>query len=150
MTACRGDQLQRRSQRPQRRSRAREDQLRAIGPLGIVGPLAASLLVQAAAVVGGALIGLPLLAIVLVMIGIAVLTVVASRRTVGSLLAGAGIRVAQPYGPGEQIRVFVPALNSVEDAEIVRVGAANTTLLTERGVVVVPNAQMLRGANDSS
>ena len=77
---------------------------------------------------------------------IGVVVAIAARRTVGSLMAGAGLRVVRPYGPGEHVRVYVPALRSVQDAEIVRVGPANTTLMTRDGLVVVPNALMLRGA----
>ena len=67
------------------------------------------------------------------------------RRSFGSLVAGAGIRVAQPYVPGEQVRLFIPSRAAVEVAEVVRVGPANTTLATEDGLVLVPNAVMLRG-----
>ncbi len=111
----------------------------------VVGPLVLSSAVQVAAVTTAVLVGLPLLAVVGVVVAVAALTGVIWRRTISSLIAGAGLRVAQPYGPGEQIRVFVPALGAVEDAEIVRVGPANTTLQTARGVVRVPNADMLRG-----
>ena len=141
MLTCR-DELLRRG--PQRRSRAHAS------PARVVGPLLISTLVQFAAVAVAVLAGLPVLAILLVVAVVAVGTAVASRRTLTSLVAGAGIRVAQPYEPGEQIRVFVPSLNSVQDAEIVRVGAANTTLMTASGIVLVPNAQMLRGHAHSS
>ena len=77
---------------------------------------------------------------------IGVVVAVAARRTVSSLVAGAGLRLVRPYVPGEHVRVFVPALRSVQDAEIVRVGPANTTLMTRDGLVLVPNALMLRGA----
>lgn len=79
---------------------------------------------------------------------------VAARRTLASLAAGAGLLIAQPYCPGEQVRVYVPSLGSVVDAEIVRVGIANTTLLVREGggangaLVVVANGLMLRPAPD--
>lgn len=141
MTTCK-DELLRRG--PQRRPRARTHHAR------VVGPLVLSCVVQLGAIVLAVLLGVPLLGVLFLILGIAVLTAVLSRRTVSSLVAGAGIRVAQPYGPGEQIRVFVPSLDRVEDAEIVRVGAANTTLMTASGIVLVPNAQMLRGHAHSS
>ena len=137
MTTCDETELQ---ARPQCRSHARASRARTAWSLGLF------LLVQAAGVAGSVLVGLPTSAVVGVVLGISVLAAILARRTLGSLLAGAGIRVARPYEPGEQIRVFVPSLNSVQDAEIVRVGPANTVLLTEHGIVLVPNAHMLRGA----
>lgn len=82
---------------------------------------------------------------------------VAAHRTIGSLAAGAGIRLAKPYAPGERVRVHLPRLNRTVDAEVVRVGAANTTLVVRDtgfefdgrsgvdSIVVVPNSVMLRG-----
>jgi hypothetical protein len=141
MTTCSDTDLR---HRPQCRSHARASQAR------VARSHILFLLVQGAAVVGGVLLGLPAAAVVGVVLGITLLAAVAARRMLGSLLAGAGIRVAQPYEPGEQIRVFVPSLDSVQDAEIVRVGPANTVLLTEQGIVLVPNAHMLRGAARTS
>jgi len=79
----------------------------------------------------------------------AVVAAVITHRTVGSLAAGAGILLAQPYQPGEQVHVYVPSLGRTVDAEVVRIGAANTTLLVRHpdntdGLVVVPNNRMLR------
>lgn len=141
MTTCNDLELR---HRPQCRSHARASQARAARSFALF------LLAQGAAVVGGVVLGLPAAAIVGVVLGVTLLAAVAARRTLASLLAGAGIRVAQPYEPGEQIRVFVPSLASVQDAEVVRVGPANTVLLTEHGVVLVPNARMLRGADHTS
>jgi hypothetical protein len=111
-------------------------------------PMAVGAVVEAVAIAAAALVGLSAVGIVLLAIGIAVVGAVIERQTVASLVAGAGIRVARPYAAGEQVRLFVPSLSSVEDAEVVRVGAANTTLLTSRGLVVVSNSRMLRGSPD--
>ena len=86
---------------------------------------------QIATITLGASLGVPILPLLLVAVVIGVVVAVAARRTVSSLLAGAGSR-SPPYVPGEHVRVFVPARRSVQDAEIVRVGPANTTLLTPR------------------
>lgn len=96
------------------------------------------------AIAGAVLIGLSAPAVVAIAITVALAAALAAHRTVSSLAAGAGMRLARPYGPGEQVHLYVPALHSVADAEIVRVGPANTTLLTRRGLVVVPNSRMLR------
>jgi hypothetical protein len=86
-----------------------------------------------------------------------VLSSVAAHRTVGSLAAGAGIRLAQPYGEGERVCVHLPSLDRTVQAEVLRVGAANTTLVVRDAgfgfdgrsgvdsIVVVPNNVMLRG-----
>lgn len=73
----------------------------------------------------------------------------AAHRTISSLAAGAGIRLAQPYLVGERVRAYVPSLGRTVDAEVVRVGAANTTLLIRddagtESLVVVPNSRMIR------
>ncbi|WP_375487604.1 hypothetical protein [uncultured Jatrophihabitans sp.] len=107
-------------------------------------PLTGSALVVALTIVLAVLLGLPAPVAVAVVLAACVVLALLVRRTLGSLIAGAGMRLAQPFEAGDQIRVFVPSMNSVEDAEIVRVGAVDTTLLTESGTVLVPNAHMLR------
>ncbi len=109
-------------------------------------PVVLTVLLQGTTVAVGTSLGVPILALLVVAVVIGVLVAVAARRTVSSLVAGAGLRLVRPYQPGEHVRVFVPALRSVHDAEIVRVGPANTTLMTRDGLVLVPNALMLRGA----
>ena len=139
MTTCNDEQLQPGTPCPQLRSRARS----AHAP--VVAPLALSGLVQVATIGTAVALGLSWFVVLAIAVGMAALTTVVLRRTIGSLLAGAGLLVAQPYEPGEQVRVFVPALGSVQDAEIVRVGPVNTTLMTGTGIVLVPNVDMLRG-----
>ena len=139
MTTCNDEQLRPETPCPPLRSRAHS------GRTPAVVPLALSVLLQGAALGSAVALGLPWFVVLAIAVGVAALTAVVRRRTVGSLLAGAGLLVAQPYEPGEQVRVFVPALGSVQDAEIVRVGPVNTTLMTGTGVVVVPNVDMLRG-----
>lgn len=99
--------------------------------------------------------GLPAMGVLGVVLVVTIIAAVAAHRTVSSLAVGAGILLAQPYLPGEQVRVYVPALRRTVDAEVVRVGAANTTLLVRdldgNGVdslVVVPNNRMLRDGTD--
>ncbi len=139
MTTCRANAPRQRTERPPLRLRTRSGHARVVRPLVLWS------LVQIAVVVGGVLLGLPFPAIVGVVVVLVAVSGFACRRTVGSLVAGAGLRVAQPFEPGEQIRVYIPSLDSVQDAEIVRVGPANTTLATAGGIVLVPNADMLRG-----
>jgi small-conductance mechanosensitive channel len=140
-----------------RKHRQRIDAL----PAHVVAPLA----VASGAVGGAALsahwLGLPLLGVLAVVFVATMLAALAAHRAISSLAAGAGILLAQPYRPGDRVRVYVPALGDTVDAEVVRVGAANTTLLV-RGVdgrshpgctgaerlILVPNNRMLRSTAD--
>lgn len=90
------------------------------------------------------LLGLSAAAVAAVGLASAALAGAVIRHTLGALVAGAGIRVARPYSPGERLRLHVPSLGEVVEAEVVRVGPANTTLMTSGGLVVVPNNRMLR------
>lgn len=117
-----------------------------VAPARVWPPVAVGAALQLAAAVAGLSLGLSVTVVLAVDVVIGVLVAVVARRTVSSLVAGAGLRVVRPYLPGEHVRVYVPALRSVQDAEIVRVGPANTALMTHDGLVLVPNSVMLRGA----
>jgi hypothetical protein len=108
-------------------------------------PLAASSAAVILSVAVTNLAGVAAPAIVGIAIVVALGAAVAARRTLGSLAAGAGLLLVRPYYRGEQVRLYVPTLDSVVDAEVVRVGPANTTLKTSHRLVVVPNSWMLRG-----
>jgi hypothetical protein len=108
-------------------------------------PLGASIAAVVLSIAVTNLAGLSGAMVAIVAGAVAVGAGVAARRTLGSLAAGAGLLLARPYYPGERVRLYVPSLRSVVDAEIVRVGPANTTLMTSGGLVVVPNGRMLRG-----
>jgi small-conductance mechanosensitive channel len=77
---------------------------------------------------------------------VAVLCAVLARHTLGTLFAGVALRLARPYVPGEQVRLYMPETGDVTDAEIVKLGVVSTTLGTRDGVLVVPNTRMLRVA----
>ncbi|HEV7205770.1 MAG TPA: hypothetical protein VGN18_14265 [Jatrophihabitans sp.] len=115
-------------------------------PTPVLAPLTSAVVAVLLSVAVTLVLGLPDDLVVLVGGGVALVAAVLGRRTVESLVAGAGMRLAQPYSPGEQVRLFVPTLHSVVDAEIVRVGPANTTLMVAGGLLVVPNSRMLKGA----
>lgn len=121
------------------RERARSTPARVVLPLVLAGTA------QIALVLACVALGLSAVTVAGCAIVLAAVSTVIHRRTVGSLVAGAGLRVARPYVPGEQVRLFVPASDAVVTAEVVRVGPANTTLMTGDGLVLVPNARMLRG-----
>ena len=115
-------------------------------PAPVLGPLASATAAVLLAVGVAVLVGLSDELVTLVAVAVTLVAAVVSRRTVESLVAGAGMRLARPYCPGEQVRLFVPTLQSVVDAEIVRVGPANTTLMVSGGLLVVPNSRMLKGS----
>lgn len=114
-------------------------------PARVALPVVLASSAQILLIVAGIALGLPVLAVLGLALGLAFVSATLHRRTVGSLVAGAGIRVARPYEPGERVRMRVPSRGRVETVEVVRVGPANTTLMTDDGLVVVPNALMLRG-----
>lgn len=122
-----------------RRERAASPPARVAVPLlsGVVAVVASGWL--------AAWLALPAPAVAAVIAVTGVVAVVAARGTLGSLAAGAGLLLARPYEPGEHVRVHVPCLDRVVEAEVVRVGAANTTLMTATGLVLVPNSVILRG-----
>jgi hypothetical protein len=121
-------------------------------PTPVLGPLVSAGFAVLLSVGVTLALGLPADLVVLVAAAVTLVAAVLGRRTLASLVAGAGMRLAQPYCPGEQVRLFVPTLHSVVDAEIVRVGPANTTLMVAGGpdgaggLVVVPNSRMLKGS----
>ncbi|MBE7187039.1 hypothetical protein [Jatrophihabitans endophyticus] len=122
----------------QRRERARSMPARVVLPVVLAGGA------QVLLILGCLALGFPTALVVACAVALAIVSAVIHRRTVGSLIAGAGIRVAQPYVPGEQVRLFVPTSDAVVTGEIVRVGPANTTLMIDDGLVRVPNSRMFR------
>jgi small-conductance mechanosensitive channel len=115
-------------------------------PVSVAAPtLAVSALVVVSTLLAGGL-GLYAPDVVAVGVAAAVCGAVATRRALASLLAGVGLALVRPFSPGESVRVYVPDLDDVVDAEIVRIGIVNTTMATRAGVLVMPNARMLRGA----
>jgi small-conductance mechanosensitive channel len=115
-------------------------------------PVAAPLLYAAAIVPSAALVsdalGLSTGPTFAVAGGAVVLAAVVAHRTVASVLAGLALLLIRPYAPGERVRLHSPAHGGHVDAEIVRIGLANTTLATSSGVLVVPNSLLLKDAPD--
>lgn len=112
---------------------------------------AAAPLVAAVVVIGGAAVlasaaDLPIGAVVAVTLVVAVAGAVVARRDVASMAAGLTLLVVRPYEPGERLRFHSPAHGRVIEAEVVRIGLANTTLAIRTGLLVVPNARLLRGS----
>lgn len=122
-------------------------------PAPVGGPLASGVAAVVIAVAVAYLTGLSAPAVAAIAFVVGVGAAVAARRTLVSLVAGAGMRLARPYHPGEPVRLYVPSLRSVVDAEVVRVGPANTTLMVAGdggGLVVVANSRMLRAGPEET
>jgi small-conductance mechanosensitive channel len=107
--------------------------------------LSAVVLIGAAAAVTSAA-GLSSAVVLTLTLLVAVAGAVVARRTVKTVLAGLTLHVVRPYGAGERLRLYAPEFDTHIDAEIVRVGIANTTLATPGGLLVVPNTRLLHGS----
>lgn len=111
-------------------------------------PLAAPLLfvgafVSSATLIAGAT-GLSPLAVAGVAAGALVVAGAIAHRTLSSLFAGLVLAIVRPYAPGERLRIFSPSHGCIIEATLVQIGAANTTLATDTGLLVVANNRMLK------
>jgi len=107
-------------------------------------PLLLAPLTVSLAVIVATLYGLPAVGVALVAAAVAVVGGLIAHRAAGRLVAGAVLVVARPFAPGDRVRLYVPELGRVADAELLRIGALTTTLCTDSGVLVVPTGELLR------
>lgn len=84
-------------------------------------------------------------AVAVAMIALAIVAVVA-RRSLSNMLATLTLVVAQPYLPGERVRLYAGDAHGMVDAEVLHIGLLRTTLCSDRGVIAVPNIRMVRTA----
>jgi len=124
---------------------ARREQA-AASPVRLTFPALSAVLAIGAAAVISAHIGLSLPAVLGITSAVAVLGAIVAHRPVRNVLAGVTLLVVRPFAPGELVRLPGSPDGPPLDAEIVRVGLANTTLCTGSGLLVVPNSQMLHGS----
>jgi small-conductance mechanosensitive channel len=94
--------------------------------------------------VGATVVGLTPLGVLLVTALVAVAGALVAHRTVTNVLAGGLLVLARPFTPGDRLRLYVPELARIEEAQLMHIGVVTTTLCTGSGVLVVPNAQLLR------
>jgi small-conductance mechanosensitive channel len=114
-------------------------------PARLTRPLLAAVIgIGGAAVVSNAL-GYSFGAVLAITAVVTVAGAMVAHRSVSSIFAGLLLLLARPYAPGERVRLYSPRHARTIDAEIVRVGLANTTLCTGTGLLLVPNARLLRG-----
>jgi small-conductance mechanosensitive channel len=109
-------------------------------------PVLSAVVVIGAAALISVLIGLPLLAVVGITVAVAVLGALVAHRPMANVLAGITLLVVRPFSPGERVRLPATYDGAPLDAEILRIGLANTTLCTGSGLLVVPNSRMLHGS----
>jgi hypothetical protein len=122
-----------------------DEAIAAAARIHIALPLIAAVLVISSTALVADLLGLPLLLIVAVTLVVAVLGALVERRAVSSICAGIGLLVIRPYAPGERLLLPSPVDGCLIEAEIVRIGLANTTLATSTGLLVAPNTHLLHG-----
>jgi small-conductance mechanosensitive channel len=111
-------------------------------------PLLLAVAVIGSAALVSAALGLSLGAVLAVTAVVAVTGAVIAHRTVRSLSAGVALLLIRPYAPGERVRLHSAAHGGLVEAEVVRIGLANTTLATDTGLLVVPNHRLLHGVPD--
>lgn len=124
---------------------ARREQA-AASPVRLTLPILSAVVVIGAAALVSALIGLSLPAVLGITLTVAVLGALVAHRSVLNVLAGVTLLVARPFSPGERVRLPATDDGAPLDAEVLRVGLANTTLCTGSGLLVVPNSRMLHGS----
>ena len=111
-------------------------------------PLAAQLLFVGTFVSSATLIaaaaGFSLLAVLAVAAVALVIAGAIAHRTLSSLFAGLVLAIVRPYAPGERLRIFSPSHGCMVEATLVHTGAANTTLATDAGLLVVANNRLLK------
>lgn len=119
-------------------------------PARVTAPLAGGASFVVTVIAGGLLLEVPVALLVVLAVAATVVSAFLARRTLTSLAAGAGLHVARAVEPGDVVRVYVASLGRVVVAEVVRVGAANTTLRYRSNLLVVPNGSLLRRPPETS
>jgi small-conductance mechanosensitive channel len=115
-------------------------------PVRLTFPTLSAVVVIGSAALISVLVGLPLAAVVGITFAVAVLGAIVAHRPLHNVLAGITLLVVRPFAPGERVRLDTTLDGAPVDAEILRVGLANTTLCTGSGLLVVPNMRMLHGS----
>jgi small-conductance mechanosensitive channel len=129
-----------------RRARSASGERVSASPAPVAVPLLlGGTLVSSAALIAAAA-GLSVLAVIAVTAGTAMAAAAIAHRTLTSLFAGLVLAVVRPYAPGERLRIFSPAHGCIVEATLVQIGAANTTLTTDTGLLVVANNRLLKDA----
>jgi small-conductance mechanosensitive channel len=111
----------------------------------IAAPLVVAVVTIASAALVSSLLGLSVVLVLAISAGVAIAGAIVAHRTTSSVLAGLALLVIRPYAPGERVRLPSPVDGTLIDAEVVRIGLANTTLATDSGLLVVANNRLLKG-----
>lgn len=109
-------------------------------PARVTLPVLSAVVVISATAIVASLLGLPVSAVLAVTALVAIAGACVAHRTVTNVLAGLVLLLVRPYAPGERLRL---ELAEPVEAELVRIGFANTTLATEAGLLLVPNRRLL-------
>jgi small-conductance mechanosensitive channel len=114
-------------------------------PARVAAPLVVAVVTIAYAALASSLLGLSVWPVLAITAGVAIAGALVARRTTSSVLAGVALLLIRPYAPGERVRLNSPIDGLPVEAEVVRIGLANTTLSTGTGLLVVPNSRLLKG-----
>jgi small-conductance mechanosensitive channel len=91
-----------------------------------------------------AIIGAPISSVLLVAFGFVCLIAIAAREYIADIAAGAVLRYAQPYKPGDTVHLYCLNEHRYVDATVVKLGPVRTSLESETGsIVAVPNHSLL-------
>lgn len=113
-------------------------------PAPVAAPFALVAVAIAVAALVSTVVGLPVGERLAVVAGALVAASLVAHRTALSLFAGLALLVIRPYAAGERVRLHSPADGGHIEAVIVHIGAVNTTLATDSGLLVVANARLLK------
>ena len=90
------------------------------------------------------IIGAPFSSLLIVTIGFLGLLAISARAFLADLAAGAVLRYAQPYKPGDAVHLYCLDEHRYVDATVVKLGAIRTAMTSSTGsIVAVPNHSLL-------
>ena len=118
------------------------------------GPAAASAIRMICQLIGFAVVGIGLLALLQVdlsalLVGGAVTGVIAgiaAQQTLANFFAGLVLLFARPYVPGQRVRINSGAMGGPFEGEVISAGLTYTTVQTDSGIVHMPNSGLMASA----
>jgi small conductance mechanosensitive channel len=131
-----------------RRVRATRRERVSSTPARVAAPLLAAVLVVGATAYGTTVLGFPWTVVAASTATVALAGGCIAHRTAGNVFAGLLLLLVRPYAPGERVRLRLAEPIGVVDGELVRVGLANTTICSGKGLLTVPNSRLLHASPD--
>jgi small-conductance mechanosensitive channel len=129
-----------------RRARSARRERVSASPARVAVPLLVAGVLVPTATLSAAVSGLSALEVIAVALAATLVGAAIAHRALASLFAGLVLAFVRPYSPGERLRIFSPEHGCIVEATLVQIGAANTTLATDTGLLVVANNRLLKDA----